>query len=130
MIKKIVLVSIMFLGYIYAHPQCIQEPVFFDLDNSVDTINLTGRCGCPLDETNTGFLEPENFGYIMNGSNFLINCAFTKNCAKETRLIIQANDTLITISKHETDTGETTTCEDCERFIFWFPYNRCFAELF
>ncbi len=119
--RKNILIVFFFCGYIHSFSQCIQEPVYLDLDNSVDTVDLTGRCGNPLDETNTDFLEPENFGYIKNGSSFLIDCGFTKNCAREAILIIQANDTLITITKHEVDTGEATTCEDYERFTFWFP---------
>jgi hypothetical protein len=119
--KTKLLIAFMLCGYIYSFSQCIQEPVYLDLDNSIDTIDLTGRCGNPLDEPNTDFLEPENFGYIKNGANFLIDCGFAKNCARVANLIIQANDTLITIAKHEVDTGEATTCEDYEMFTFWFP---------
>lgn len=103
------------------YSQCLQEPEYFPLDNSTDTIFLTGRCGNPLDEPDTGFLEPENFGYFQVDNNFLIDCAFAKNCARVSWLTIQANDSLIRIYKYEVDTGEATTCEAYERFIFWFP---------
>lgn len=101
--------------------QCVQEPVYFDLDNSIDTIVLTGRCGNPLDEPDPYFLEPEKFGYFQNGNDFLIDCGFTKNCTRAAYLTVQANDTLIRIFKHEVDTGEATACAVYERFIFWFP---------
>ena len=82
---------------------------------------LSGRCGDPLDEPNTDFLEPENFGYSQFENNFLISCAFTKNCAQSAYLTVQANDTIIKILKYESDTGQSTTCDEYETFYFWFP---------
>ncbi len=121
--KTKLLIAFMLCGYIYSFSQCIQKPIFFDLDNSIDTINLTGRCGNPLDEPNNAyFLNPKKFGYMKDDNYFMIDCGFTKNCARETNLLIQANDTLITIQKYEVDTiGEATMCENYERFRFFFP---------
>ena len=119
--KKFGTILLILFSYIEVYPQCVQEPKSFALNNSIDTVVLTGRCGNPLDEPNTDFLEPENFGYFQFESNFLINCAFTKNCEQTAYLTVQANDSIIEILKYESDTGESTTCDEYETFYFWFP---------
>ena len=119
--KKIPFILIMFClsSHIFAH--CLEEPKYYNLDNSIDTIVLTGRCGNPLDEEDTKFLDPENFSYFQLDNQFIIVCSFTKNCAGEAYVTVQANDTLINISKYQVDTGIMTTCEDYESFVLFFP---------